>query len=454
MIQRYAIVPALLFPLLLGAQTQNALDLDGVNDEVNVNNASALVANSTNGFSLTCWVYPTQSANWPNMEAFAGFRDNATCDFYLLQTYGTTLEGRFRNSNGGIFTIDSLGVLTLNSWQHLALTYDGSLLAMYRNGTLVKSVAASGSITSQNGMFRIGNMPIPGSTQIFLDGQVDETTLWKRGLTAAEVQCVMNYGADPSDADLKLYYKMDQGTAGGSNAGATTLVNAAGGNNATLVGFALSGATSNYVDGCPVAGTLVETICPGETYTFNGQAYTAAGTYTANYPVGGCDSLATLDLRVTPVNINVVQSGNNLVAQATGAQYQWLDCANGYAEITGATAPSYSLAVAGSYAVEVTQNGCVDTSACYSNVGIGELGLLRDLQVTVDAANDQVVVSGAPAAADLNVVLLDAGGRMVITVKGRGGRVTLPLAGVPDGLYLVSTSSGAVQRTFRVVVQR
>jgi hypothetical protein len=387
------------------------------------------------------------------MEAFAGFRDNATCDFYLLQTYGTTLEGRFRNGNGGIFTVDSLGVLTLNSWQHLALTYDGSLLAMYRNGTLVKSVAASGSITSQNGMFRIGNMPIPGSTQIFLDGQVDETTLWKRGLTAAEVLCVMNYGAAPSDADLKLYYKMDQGTAGGSNAGATTLVNAAGGNNATLVGFALSGATSNYVDGCPVAGTLVETICPGETYTFNGQAYTAAGTYTANYPVGGCDSLATLDLRATPVNINVVQSGNNLVSQALGAQYQWLDCSNGYAEVTGATAPSFQPTTIGTFAVEVTQNGCVDTSACYpSTVGLAEGGALATLQVFVDAAQEQVVVTGAAGLGSAVVRLHDVQGRVVMSAPVQQDRTRLSVEGLPSGAYLVEVSGRAGRRAFRVVV--
>lgn len=455
MIARYALAWALLAPFALTAQTQNALDFDGVDDEVDVANASALIANSSTGFSLTCWVYPTQSANWPNMEAFAGFRDNATCDFYLLQTYGTTLEGRFRNSANTIVTVDSAGLLTLNAWQHLALVYDGSQLAMYLNGNLVVAKPATGTIASVNGMFRIGNMPIPGSTQIFLDGQVDETTLWKRGLTAQEIQCIMNYGANPADADLKLYYKMDQGVANGANAGLTTLPNAVAGYNGTLVGMALNGTTSNYVDGCPIAGTSTATICPGESYAFNGQSYSAAGTYSTAIPLSnGCDSLATLNLKVTAVNINVIQSGGNLVSQAVGAQYQWLDCANGYAEIPGATGPTYSLAVAGSYAVEVTQNGCADTSACFSNVGIGELDALRDLQVLVDAANDQVLVTGAAPAADLQVMLLDAGGRTVGAVKGRGGRVTVPLAGAPDGLYLVRTSTDAVERTFRVVVQR
>ncbi len=82
---RYALSFSFLLPLLASAQTQNALDLDGVNDEVTVANASALIANGT-GFSLTSWLYPTQSTNCPNMDSVPGFRDNASCYFYLLQT--------------------------------------------------------------------------------------------------------------------------------------------------------------------------------------------------------------------------------------------------------------------------------------------------------------------------------------------------------------------------------
>ena len=449
---RYALSLSFLLPLLASAQTQNALDFDGVNDEVTVANASALIANGT-GFSLTSWVYPTQSTNWPNMDAYAGFRDNTGCDFYLLQTYGTTVEGRFRSSSNVVYTLDSVGLMVLNEWQFLSLTYDGSMLRLYRNGVPIDSVVATGTITSTTGMFRIGNMPIPGSTQVFLDGKVDETALWKRGLSHAEIMCIMNYGALPTDADLKLYYKMDQGTAGGTNTGLSTLIDASGHLNATIVGFALSGTASNFMDGSPIAGTSTATICPGESYIFNGQTLTQSGTYTAGFPLNnGCDSLATLALAVTNVNINVIQSGNNLVSQALGAQYQWLDCGNGYSEIAGATAPTYSLTMAGSYAVEVTQNGCTDTSACVSNVGLEELGQLASLTARYDALGEELVLSGAAADTDLNVLLLDASGRVLRSEVLRGERLHSSLRGLPEGVYLVSVSNGVVQRTFRLPV--
>jgi hypothetical protein len=42
-----------------------------------------------------------------------------------------------------------------------------------------------------------------------------------------------------------------------------------------------------------------------------------------------------------------------------------LDCDNGNSIIAGETNQSYTPAITGNYAVEVTQNGCVDTSACF-----------------------------------------------------------------------------------------
>jgi hypothetical protein len=167
---------------------------------------------------------------------------------------------------------------------------------------------------------------------------------------------------------------------------------------------------------------------------------------------GGCDSLATLELKVTAVNITVVQSGGNLISQALGAQYQWLDCANGYAEIPGATGPSYSQAVAGAYAVEVTQNGCTDTSACYSNVGIGGTDALPAMQVYLDAANDAVVVQGASGYAAVNVRVLDTQGRVLLARPVQQDRTLLSVAALPAGAYLVEVTAREGRRTRRVVV--
>jgi hypothetical protein len=66
------------------------------------------------------------------------------------------------------------------------------------------------------------------------------------------------------------------------------------------------------------------------------------------------------------VDAGVTQTGPTLAADELGATYQWLDCNNAYAIIAGETNNSYApSATVGSYAVEVTISGCVDTSACF-----------------------------------------------------------------------------------------
>ena len=51
----------------------------------------------------------------------------------------------------------------------------------------------------------------------------------------------------------------------------------------------------------PVTNNLTATICTGQSYTFNGNTYTASGTYTATYTAAtGCDSTVNLALTVAP----------------------------------------------------------------------------------------------------------------------------------------------------------
>src|SRR4029078_10244749 len=93
--------------------------------------------------------------------------------------------------------------------------------------------------------------------------------------------------------------------------------------------------TANLVSvgGCDSIATLILTVNPALTsttntticanqlpYTWNGQTITAAGTYTANLvSVGGCDSIATLILTVSPA----LTSTTNTTICANQLPYTW-----------------------------------------------------------------------------------------------------------------------------------
>ncbi|MCH8904428.1 MAG: T9SS type A sorting domain-containing protein [Bacteroidetes bacterium] len=115
----------------------------------------------------------------------------------------------------------------------------------------------------------------------------------------------------------------------------------------------------------PNTGTDFITACDSYTW-IDGNTYTASNnTATDTLTIAaGCDSVVTLNLTINTVDVGVTTTDPTITANATGASYQWLDCNNNYAILIGETSQTFTATANGDYAVEVTENGCIDTSAC------------------------------------------------------------------------------------------
>lgn len=142
-------------------------------------------------------------------------------------------------------------------------------------------------------------------------------------------------------------------------------------------GDSLAAAGSAYFfDQCKVkSGSIMPTACDSYTSPSGLFTWTSSGMYQDTLQSSlGCDSILTINLTITAVDTGISQNWSTLSAAASGATYQWLDCANGYSPIASETSQDFTPGTNGNYAVEVTQNGCVDTTACISimNVGIGQ----------------------------------------------------------------------------------
>ena len=154
----------------------------------------------------------------------------------------------------------------------------------------------------------------------------------------------------------------------------------------------------------------------------------------------GNTSTQTQNVVVNSVDVNVTQSGSLLTADAVGATYKWLDCDNANAIVNGETNQAYTPAVTGNYAVEVTENGCVDTSACFlvDFTGIDDLTSMN-LLVYPNPSNDgyfNIQFEGSISA----VVLYDMLGR-VIEVPYNVEQGTLNASALDAGKYLIRINS-------------
>jgi len=92
------------------------------------------------------------------------------------------------------------------------------------------------------------------------------------------------------------------------------------------------------------------------------------------------------------VDVSVTITDPSITANATGASYQWLDCNDSNAVITGETAQNFTASVNGDYAVEVTENACTDTSVCItiSTIGIERNTLFNGVSIFPNP-NDGIV---------------------------------------------------------------
>lgn len=116
--------------------------------------------------------------------------------------------------------------------------------------------------------------------------------------------------------------------------------------------------------------------------------------------------------RICAVNTGATQTGSVLSADSAGYTYQWLDCDNGNAVIPGETNQTFTPTVGGNYAVEITDNGCVDTSACLtSTVGINELNNQKFVMYPNPSIDGMFTITTNSAIVQINVI--DAVGRAI-----------------------------------------
>lgn len=283
----------------------NYLDFDGQNDYVNIPNSENILANA-NTISMACRVYPkSNTGGFPNFNGIMGYRNETNFDFYIIQLESNKIEARFRNSSGANFDITYTG-MTLNQWNHLFMVYDGSTLKLYNGATQVGSVAANGSApATQFGTLKLGLIEFQAYSW-YHNGYIDEASLWNKALSAAEISAIVtnsNSIANPAgEANLKLYYKCNQGVAYGSNVGLTSLTDEKATSNGTLVNFALTGTTSNW--GGLVLGT---------------DAFDSAAYYAYPNPTSSMLHFSSKDdissIRIVDISGRMVQENNSLTTQ-------------------------------------------------------------------------------------------------------------------------------------------
>jgi len=163
---------------LVGAQQQylavperNALDVDRFT-------VAALV-------SYTGVQNPKTFERWEVVEKAGAYWIN-------IRTNGRVRVGGFFGgcTNPSWHYLDSTVTIPLNTWTHVASTYNGSTLTVWVNIVRRGSMAVSGRTCSNNRPLALGakNRPDAGVLEAFWDGLLDDVRIYRRALSASEIR--------------------------------------------------------------------------------------------------------------------------------------------------------------------------------------------------------------------------------------------------------------------------
>ena len=199
---------------------------------------------------------------------------------------------------------------------------------------------------------------------------------------------------------------------------------------------------------------ITETSCFSYTVPSGNQTYTNSGIYNDTLVnTNGCDSIITIDLTVNTIDISVTQSAITLTANFSGAGYQWLNCDDNYAMISGEVNQSFTAVANGTYAVEITLNGCVDTSICYSitTVSVTKNDFGKNLFVYPNPTDGHFDINLGVNHQSIMIIITDLKGK-VIQSKTYNERQSLNLKiEEPAGVYLLNIESGDKKAGIRLV---
>ena len=384
------------------------LNFDGTNDFVIATNAGPT---GTSDRTVECWVKTNNSISTQQVLIDWGAMSPNGSRF----TLNLINNGRLRIEVGGN-GITGTTQIANGAWHHVAVTYEHAAttkVKMYIDGALELTGNFTVAVnTSATNALQLGRR---NDGVNFYRGEMDEVRIWNVARTAAQISADMNIEYCTAQAGLVSYFQLNDGIPNGANSSVNKTTELISSNTGNLTNFALSGTSSNWVNGSPISTTL---------------------------------------------NDSIKQVGSTIVAvDSTADTYRWINC-NSQTSLTANRGQVYVPIVNGGYQVVLQKGICIDTSAClnFLSVGANELNLDFDLSGFPNPTKNEYTVQIPKQLQQLQgeVKIYSTSGALVFQNKVTVFRDELALNfnAFENGLYYIQLVSEKQTVIVKVVVEK
>lgn len=316
------------------------LAFDGSNDRAVARAYSSALNLTGRSLTLSAWIYPRSNSGW-QMIVLKPAHASHTSPYFDWSMHRETGTGRIVGFLGCDAKQRTSNATTpLNTWTHVAITYDGTNLRHYINGVLDRATPLTCAVVNTSSQpIRIGANG--GNGEVF-NGSIDDVRVYNRVLTAQEIAADMTVAlgggvATPPPPDTSAPNVAISTPAAGSSITGTVSVAATASDDLAVTGvqFRLDGANLGVEDlTAPYDVSWASDGVSNGTHVITAVARDAAGNAATSAPVS-----VTVANLVPPPTLSVAL----LVAPASGsAPLNGVDLtASLSGTATGATTYSY-----------------------------------------------------------------------------------------------------------------
>jgi hypothetical protein len=178
----------------VGGRIGGALELDGSDDRVDIGNMDVT---GGDGLTIALWIRADDFSVDDARLVSKATGVTETEHYWMLSTYpGGALRVRLKAGGSTTTLISSAGELTAGPWYHVAATYDGSVLRLFKDGLEIAVAGKTGSVDTNPGVpAALGDQPQGGRP---FDGLFDDVFIYNTALDAGELLELMQLTDPPS----------------------------------------------------------------------------------------------------------------------------------------------------------------------------------------------------------------------------------------------------------------
>lgn len=207
--------------------------------------------------------------------------------------------------------------------------------------------------------------------------------------------------------------------------------------------------TNNYTVRVPGSSPLAGTATP--TYPFDitglGGQFDNSSPYDEGYQLFPCSVNELCD-----VDVSTSVDEITITAGATGVDYQWVNCNDNYAIISGETSQEFTASENGSYAVIITEGSCIDTSDCVeiTTVGLSINDLSEKISLYPNPVSNEMYINVTDAIL-VSVEVLNTTGQSVYSESLNTSKTMIQTSSWESGVYFVNVKTINGNATLKVV---